>query len=90
MSDPRDTAALTPDRLAYLRMLATGATRHPGGELFCRNRCREAWLEEHGFITLGPRPPATGSRARPVLRVPVRTVEVTAKGREALEERRTA
>lgn len=92
MSDPALHDVLTPERLAYLRMLLSGDKRDDDDMPFSRNRSRERWLASHGYIKWGPRPPAVTAKKKLTRReTPVRRVEVTDLGRRAVEaaERKT-
>lgn len=79
MSRYVDHHVLTPARLANLRLIVDGTTRHPGGRpvIFARNQLE--WFAEHGYIEpLPAMPPTDGPiapRPRPV---------ATQKGRDAV------
>lgn len=70
---------LTPERLADLRLIVSGATRRRDGSPFILARQRLAWFIEHGYVEPGPPRPPTDARITPLPR-PV----ATQKGRDAV------
>lgn len=80
MSNPALSDGLTPDRLADLRMLASGATRRPDGRPFDVARGRIAWFARHGYIEVRPAPPRSTPEQRRAC------VTVTERGCQAIAE----
>lgn len=92
MSDPALHDVLTPERLAYLRLRASGATRDDNDQPFLINRSRDRWLVKHGYGQFGPPAPPVNAKKPRFRKRFARVFSVTAKGIEALRqaERRTA
>lgn len=80
MSDPALTNVPTPDRLADLRLFASGATRRPDGRPFELQRVRLNWLVKHGYLSRVPAPLAAPREQRRAC------ITVTAQGQRAIAE----
>ena len=87
MTWPNLTSELTPERLAELRLIVSGATRDRAGRPFRPSRARLAWFARNGYVVMGP--PLGPSPAGPRNKAG-REYTVTDKAREAVKERKTA